>query len=177
MKLEVIARDNRTDADTQALYELNQAVYPPDASRDGSERVEWSSSMWSVFVRDDQQKLVSHIGMVTRAAKCDDTPVFIGGVGGVQTHPDARGRGYAGHGMQKAAAYLRDELKVDFSLLVCRDRLMPYYVKFGWQRFDGDVLIIQSSGKIKLVFDNIMLLAGTKPIPQCGVIDLCGKPW
>lgn len=177
MKHKIKAVSDLTVTELEEITTLSRAVYPPDGPRDGAEHKEWSRSMWCVLIRDGDDKLVSYIGLVTRDVTCDHTDMFIGGVGGVKTHPDARGRGYAGYGLQQVGAYLKDVLKVDFSLLVCSDRLVSYYGKFGWQPFAGDMLVEQFSEKVKFTFANPMVLAGTKPIPPCNVIDLCGKPW
>lgn len=177
MQVEIKMKDQLTETEMQEMSEFSHAVYPPDMPDDGAGSIEWSSSEWSVLIRDDNETLVSRMGLITRQAKCDDTDVFIGGIGGVATHPNARRQGYAGFGLKHAAQTLRDQLKVDFSLLVCRDALIPYYGKFGWTLFEGDMLVDQSSGKTKFTYNKPMLIAGTKPIPQCNVIDLCGKPW
>ena len=177
MQVEIKARDSLTDLESEELTDLGKAVFPPDTPPSEASRIQWSNSEWSVLIRDDNDVLVSYMGLIIRQAMCDDTPVFIGRIGGVKTHPDARGKGYAGFGLKKSAEVLRKELKVDFSLLVCRDELIPYYQKFGWQAFKGDMLIDQASGKTKFTFNKPMLIEGVKPIPQCSVIDLCGKPW
>lgn len=177
MQVEIKARDSLTELELTELENLSKAVYPPDMPDDGSESIEWANSEWRVMIRDIDDVLISYMGLITRQAKCDDTPVFMGGIGGVKTRPDARGNGYAGYGLKKSAEFLCNELKVDFSLLVCRDGLIPYYGKLGWQQFEGDMLVDQSSGKVKFMFANPMILAGVKPLPQCGVIDFCGKPW
>ena len=177
MDIEIKEKNSLTDQESEEIRELGKAVYPPDTPDDGASLIQWSNSLWSVLIRDDDKRLVSYMGLITRQAKCDDRSVFIGGIGGVKTHPEARGQGYAGHGIKKSGEFLREEIKVDFSLLVCRDALIPYYGKLSWQQFKGDMLVDQSTGKVKFLFANPMLLEGVKPIPQCSVIDLCGKPW
>jgi len=176
--MNIKAVEHLTEDELVELETLSHAVYPPNENRvDGSAEIQWSKSEWSVLIRDDDDVLISYMGLITRQAKCDNAPVFIGGIGGVKTHPDARGKGYAGYGLKKSAELLHNHLKVDFSLLVCSDALIPYYGRFGWQRFKGDMLVDQASGKVKFTFAIPMLLKGVKPIPECRVIDLCGKPW
>ena len=177
MRVEIKQKENLIDSELEELRVFKEAVYPPDTRSAEALQIEWSDSMWTVFIRDDNDKLVSYMGLITRDAKFDGDSFFIGGIGGVATHPDARRQGYAGFGLKKSAEVLRNELKVDFSLLVCRDELIPYYQKFGWIHFKGDMMVDQSSGKTKFTFNKPMLLEGIKPIPQCDTIDLCGKPW
>lgn len=179
MQIDIRERAELDEAEWDALRALDHAVYPPKPAKpnEAQPQVEWVDGTWLVLVWDDNQQLVSTVGMLTRQGLCDDTAYLIGGIGSVQTHPDARRQGYARTALRHAAEFLREELEVDFSLLVCRDELIPYYGGLGWQFFDGDILVNQSSGQTLFTFDKPMLMAGTKPLPTCDVIDLCGKPW
>jgi aminoglycoside 2'-N-acetyltransferase I len=179
MRVEIKQKDNLTNSEKAELQNFREAVYPPDPSPNDTEasQIEWSGSKWALFIRDNNDRLVSYMGLITRQVKCDDGSFFIGGIGGVATHPDERRQGYAGFGLEQSAQYLREELQVDFSLLVCRDELIPYYQKFGWQLFTGDMMVDQSSGKTKFTFNKPMLIESVRTIPQCDIIDLCGKPW
>ena len=178
MRVEIKARADLTDDESMALTNLSHAVYPPDEEfDDGASQIQWSGSMWRVLLWDDNEELVTHIGMLTRYGLCDKASVLIGGMGGVHTHPKSRRKGYAGIALGHAAKFLRDEQHVDFSLLVCRDGLIPYYARFGWQCFVGEMLVQQESGQVKFTYNKPMVLAGNKPVPECDVIDLCGKPW
>lgn len=178
MRVTIKAVDDLTVDETVALDTLSHAVYPPNVIRvDGSAQIQWSSSMWRILLWDETETLVSHIGILTRQVFCDDEPYVIGGIGGVKTHPNERGKGYAGIGLRHATQFMTEDCKVDFSLLVCRDGLIPYYQKFGWQPFKGDMMVDQLSGKTKFTFNKPMLIEGVKSIPACSVIDVCGKPW
>lgn len=177
MKIDIKPKTEFTEGDQTALQELSHAVYPPDdPTVEDVSMIQWSGSTWGAFIRDANQ-LVAYIGMLVRQGKCDDRPVLIGGIGGVKSHPEVRGKGYASAGMKEAGAFLTQVQKVDFSLLVCRDELIPYYGRLGWQAFDGEMLVDQISGKVKFTFNKPMLLAGVNPIPDCAIIDLCGNPW
>jgi predicted GNAT family N-acyltransferase len=178
MRVDIKQREDLTENETIALIELSHAVYPPDETRvDGSAQIQWSDSMWSILLWDDNDNLVTHIGMLTRQVMCDNDAYFIGGIGGVKTHPDARGKGYAGIGMVHATKYLHEECNVDFSLLVCSDEMIKYYQKFGWKPFKGDMMVQQTIGLTKFTFNKPMLITGKKAVPECSVIDVCGKPW
>lgn len=69
-----------------------------------------------MLVSTPEQELVSHVGLLVRAAILDGAPVKIGGIGSVKTHPRAEGRGYASAGLRRAASALNDDHKVAFSL-------------------------------------------------------------
>ena len=178
MRLELLARNELTDAQDAALDALMEAVYPPETNADNPiHQIQWVGSMWRVLVWNDDDILVSHIGILTREGTVDDEAVLIGGIGGVQTHPDARRRGYAGAGMKRAVAFLTEDRAVDFSLLVCRDELLPYYGGLGWQHFRGEFLVEQFSETVPFTFNEPMVIAGRRAAPGGGVIDLCGSPW
>ena len=90
----------------------------------------------------------SPVGMLVRAGTLDGTPVMIGGIGGVKTHPQARGQGYASAAMRCAAAALHDAHHVAFSLLVCQAHLLPFYQRLGWLPLAGRLLVEQPGGSI-----------------------------
>lgn len=176
MHIEVLIRDQFTPVQVDALKDLAGAVYPPGHS-DDSDTVEWAQTEWRVLVWNDEGQLVSHAGVLVRDARYNHQAVRLGGVGGVLTHPNSRGQGYAGTALKRAALLLNEELAVDFSLLVCRDVLVPYYQRFGWLLFDGDVFVTQSGKRTRFTFNQAMLLAGCRSAPLDGVIDLRGLPW
>ena len=103
---------------------------------------------------------------------------WLGGIGGVATLPDWRRHGYAGAAMRTAAEFMRNELRVEFGLLICGDQMLPYYCKLGWQLIAGPLMFDQPKGKT--TFDastKIMVLPSRKHDWPPGVIDLCGPPW
>ena len=51
---------------------------------------------------------------------------------GVLTHPDYRGRGCAGQLLQRAIDDARAQGRMGL-VLTCKDRLVPYYARFGFQ--------------------------------------------
>lgn len=178
MRSSIQPKKELPEADRQALRTLTRAVYPPDETADDPEnQIAWADTTWSVLVWDDQENLVSHVGAVARTGLYDGKSVLIGGIGGVKTAPSARGNGYAGAGLLCATEYLRDVSKVDFLLLVCRAELLDFYGRFGWQHFDGVLLVEQPAGKVQFTTNESMVLAGIEDAPQGGILDLCGMPW
>lgn len=171
------ALDDFSESDGQALRDLKEAVYPPDeeAAWEGASR-EWSAPQWGVFVRGDQGQLVSYTGVVRREGTWDGNPVTIGGVGGVATHPDHRGRGYAALGMGRALDFLAGN-DTDFALLVCRDELVDYYARLGWAEFEGEVVVTQFGEPETFSFNRVMVGDLINKAPTSGTIDLKGPPW
>ena len=182
MQIEIRPKDRLTEDQQQALKGLSRAVYPPDAvattaASASKPQIQWAPTTWSVLIWGDQANLVSYVGALTRQAKYNDKAVLLGGIGSVKTHPKARGRGYAGAGIVRASEFLRGKCEVAFSLLVCREELLVYYQRFGWQHFTGDVFVEQPSGRTKFTFNEPMVLSGGEEAPLNGVLDLCGMPW
>ena len=167
-----------SDDERAALKALTAAVYPPDvfAASPGRD-LTWASPDYSVLVSNSEGELVSHVGIVVRAGSLNDTPVRIGGVGSVKTHPQAEGRGYASAGLRRAAAVLHHDHQVAFSLLVCQEHLLPFYGRLGWLTFSGRLVVEQPTGRTVFSINSPMVLAGQRPAPQDGVIDLNGLPW
>jgi predicted GNAT family N-acyltransferase len=178
MRLEIKATAQLNDDETHALKALSVAVYPPKpgAAKNPSP-IKWARPQWRILIRDAEDQLVSHVGVLTRLGAGDDIEFLIGGIGGVMTHPAQRGRGYASAGIQRATDFLRREMGVDFSLLVCRADLMAYYQRLGWSAFAGDTLVRQNSIKSIFTWNEVMVIAAAQALPSCRVLDLCGLPW
>jgi hypothetical protein len=66
---------------------------------------------------------------------------------------------------------------VAFSLLVCREHLLPFYERLGWRVFPGRVLVQQPGGPMEFTLNRPMVLPGRSPAPRDGVLDLDGPPW
>jgi hypothetical protein len=161
-----------------ALKALTAAVYPPDVvAASPGRHLTWAAPEYSVLIACPEGRLVAHVGIVVREGFLDDTPVRIGGIGGVKTHPSARGRGHATAGLRRAASALTADHRVAFSLLVCQDHLVPFYARLGWAAFSGRLLVEQPGGRTVFTVNRPMVLAGLRPAPREGTIDLDGPPW
>jgi GNAT superfamily N-acetyltransferase len=166
-----------TQAETLARRALGEAVYPhstPD--NDPTLAREWDRPEWGVMVTEESGGLVSYTGIVLRHGTVDGDDVVIGGIGGVATHPDHRGRGYAPLGMSRALDFLLAR-KADFALLVCRDELVDYYTALGWRLFAGTVLNTQHGEPEVFTFNNVMVGDLVATAPRDGTIDLHGPAW
>jgi GNAT superfamily N-acetyltransferase len=122
-------------------------------------------------------RLIAHAGILVREGTLDGVPVKLGGIGGVKTHPQAQGRGYASAALRRAATALHDDHHVAFSLLVCQAHLLPFYGRLGWLPFSGRLVVEQPGGAIIFTINRPMVLPGLLSAPQEGVIDLRGLLW
>lgn len=165
-----------TDRERAGLTRMKTAVYPPDEHADwpGGER-EWAAPGWMVLVTVDGE-IVSCTGIVLTEAEVRGEAVVVGGVGGIATHPEHRGHGYAAISVDKAIDWMRDH-GAGFALLVCRDALVPYYGSRGWQLFEGTLMVRQFGEPEKFTFNEVMVRPVCGEAPTSGVIDLLGPPW
>ncbi|OKH55869.1 hypothetical protein NIES2130_26020 [Scytonema sp. HK-05] len=129
-----------------------------------------------MLVWDNSGQVVSHIGIVTREATLDGASIRIGGIGRVMTSPKAQGQGYASAALRHAAAFF-DECSVAFALLVCRQDLVPFYTRLGWESFNGTLLVEQPGGTVPFTANEPMVLPVRGKAPREGTIDLRGLPW
>jgi GNAT superfamily N-acetyltransferase len=120
--------------------------------------------------------VVSHTAVLKHHATANGAPALIGGIGGVVTIPSVQGRGYAAALVRHAADFLRDEWAVDFALLFCIDRMVPYYGRLGWRNVMCEVLIDQPAGRQRCPF-NVMTLPFNAKFAVIDSIDLRSAPW
>ncbi|HEU4367385.1 MAG TPA: GNAT family N-acetyltransferase [Methylomirabilota bacterium] len=178
MRLDLKPAARLNDDERAALEALTAAVYPPDVvAASPGRHITWAPPDYSVLVWTDEGELVSHVGLLVRHGTLNGTHVRMGGVGSVKTHPRAEGRGYASAGLRRAATALHDEHQVAFSVLVCRDHLLPFYNRLGWFTFRGQLVVDQPAGRAVFTLNRPMVLPGVGSAPEDGLIDLHGPPW
>ncbi len=177
MNIEFITRDQLLNLHLETFNQLRAAVYPPEvlATLPGTQ-FEWAAPQWSVLVWDEDE-LVSLVGLITREILSNGQKKLIGGIGGVMTHPETQGKGYASHAMREAAKIFDSEFGVAFALLFCRLHLVKFYGGLGWKPFEGQVFVEQSKGKIEFSANGAMVLDVKQQAPLHGVLDLNGLPW
>jgi aminoglycoside 2'-N-acetyltransferase I len=178
-QLDVKLVSAQTMEEREALRALTTIVYPPAAraADPAQETIAWASPEWGIPVWDDAGALVGYVGIVAREATLDGRAVRVGGIGGVKTHPAARGQGHARAALGRAAAFMADELGAAFGLLVCREELLAFYGALGWRPFAGTMLVEQPDGRVPFTFNRAMVLPLREPAPLAGTLDLCGLPW
>jgi GNAT superfamily N-acetyltransferase len=177
MKWELHRAGDLTAGQRSALQVLSVAVYPPEVSAEWPGRViEWTPAQWALVGWEDDVALC-HAGVVLREALLNGGPVKAGGIGGVKTHPDVRGRGFATTAMRLALDFFREQGDVDFGLLVCEPALVPVYERLGWHRFPGELLVRQRGATVPFTLNLPMTTPVRLSGPLAGNIDLQGPPW
>lgn len=78
--------------------------------------------------------------------------------------------------MGRALDFLLGE-EASFALLVCRDDLVGYYSRLGWQLFAGTTLDTQFGDTEVFTFNNVMVGNVAGRAPRSGTLDLQGPAW
>jgi aminoglycoside 2'-N-acetyltransferase I len=161
----------------QAIGALSAAVYPPEviATLPGID-LAWARPQRSLLVWDDG-RLVAHVGVVVRDVLLDGQIVRIGGIGGVMTHPEAQGKGFARAAMRRAQDVFASDPAIVFALLVCPSSRVSFYERLDWRRFGGRLLVAQPAGAIAFTVNAVLVRPIHGIAPQTGTLDLCGLPW
>jgi GNAT superfamily N-acetyltransferase len=178
MKLELRPVAELTAEEQAALRSLSLAVYPPeDAATWPGRAIEWAPAQWSVIGWNAEGAALCHVGIILREARWNGRPVRVGGIGGVKTHPASRGRGFASAAVQVALDFFRNQDNVDFALLVCEPRLVPFYERLSWRCFQGELMVTQQQSRVPFTFNLPMTLPIRLQEALSGTIDLLGPPW
>jgi GNAT superfamily N-acetyltransferase len=136
----------------------------------------WAPTDWRVMLRVDRQ-LAATLEIIDRLATVGDQWVHLAGIGGVATRPSWQGRGLGTEMMQRVTSFMREVVNAEFGLLICADRLIPFYARLGWHMVAGPLLFDQPEmGKIVFPGNTLALPLAGKPFPP-GPIDLRGLPW
>ena len=124
-----------------------------------------------------EKDLVGRIGILKRTILVDGEEWHVGGISGVIVRKAWRSHGISKRITKEACDFIRDQLKVDFGLLFCRDELIPLYQECGWDVIRTKTIFSQSTGKSTHPRDFLMMqeLSGKK-WPK-GEVDLNGLPW
>jgi hypothetical protein len=177
MDIEYESTDLLSDRQKNGIAGLRSAVYPPEvlATLPGK-LFTWASPEWSVLLWDENE-LVSRVGLVVREVASNGETKTIGGIGGVMTHPEREGKGYASTAMREAAKLFDEKFGVDFALLFCRPHLVEFYKRLQWKPYLGQVFVEQPQGRFDFSASGPMVLDVIEHAPVNGTLDLNGLPW
>jgi aminoglycoside 2'-N-acetyltransferase I len=173
------------DASWPRVEPLMDSVYPPDVMEKLSWRhIKWAHADLRVLIDAPEESdeetvkpgLACHVGIYFRTVNWNGRKVDIGGIGGVATREDCRGRGYAGLALGAAVQTLRDHEAVRFALLFCEPHNFAFYQARGWHPFAGEIYAEQPSGRIRFDVTSPFVFDISRA-PRDGTIDLCGLPW
>jgi aminoglycoside 2'-N-acetyltransferase I len=165
------------DAAWPLAQPLLDAVWPPEiVARLASAGIVFAHADLRVLVQAEAGDVVCHVGIYRREVTWNGRKMRAGGIGGVATRADSRGRGYASIALNAAIATLKDEGSTDFALLFCEPHNAAFYVGRGFKPFDGEIYCEQPGGRVR--FDAIApFVHDVRRAPRQGTIDLCGLAW
>lgn len=136
---------------------------------------QWAEPAWYVLALSDST-LIGRVGIVERNSSINGYFLEIAGITGVITAVEWRGRGVGTAMLRRAAEFVHTQLEISYGLLLCRSKVVPFYVKLGWKIIDGPTTFDQPYGKAVFPRLTMILECGEKQWPK-GPIDLCGLPW
>lgn len=159
-----------TDEERRTLFEWGQNIF-------GVEDMlfRWRPKDWHFLVENDGQVL-SHVGVLKTTVRVKQQDIAVGGIGGVVSVPEAQGRGHVHAAMSRAAEFMRDHLQVEFGMLFCLQRLMPFYERQSWHLLDDIVEFDQPTGKVVSPFCVMALPLADRQWPA-GKVELGDWPW
>src|SRR5918993_610567 len=135
MSVEIRLADRLSDGERRALFEWGE-----DPFSLGALKIRWRPKELH-FVVEAAGRAVSHVGLLRHTVAVGGRPVTVGGVGGVITVGEAQGSGYANLALERAPAFMRDELDGEVGFLFCRDPLVPFYERHGWHLIAAPVTV------------------------------------
>jgi GNAT superfamily N-acetyltransferase len=171
-----IAIEILPDEGWDKVAHINKLVYPPE----NPITAVWASLQWADadqrFVALKNGEAVSHVGLFFRDGLRSGKPASIAGIGGVMTHPAHQKHGYARR-LLKLAYEEMQRKNIDFALLICESKNIPFYEQQGWQVFGGHMIHQQGGKSLNWTLSPVMVRDVAKRAPRGGMIDLRGLPW
>jgi GNAT superfamily N-acetyltransferase len=162
--------DKVSDEERRELFGWGEDIFVVEGLN-----LRWRSKDLHLFV-DVDGRPVTHVGLLQHTISVDGRPVKVGGVGAVVTALASHGKGYASHAMRYVKTLMCEEWGVDFGLLFCRDQLVSFYERLGWQLLKVPVEIEQPSGTTTFPLNVMVLPCRAEAWPE-GRVNLNGLPW
>ena len=120
------------------------------------EKLPWGHVKWAhadlrvlIDAPQDGGGLACHVGIYFRTVTWNGRKVHVGGIGGVATREDCRGRGYASLALNAAVQTMRDHEAVKFAMLFCEPHNFAFYQARGWHPFTGEIYAEQPEGRVR----------------------------
>jgi predicted GNAT family N-acyltransferase len=168
--MEIRVEANLSDEERRHIFDWGEDIYGADHLN-----LQWRPKDLHILA-DVDGRAETHVGLLQHSITVGDSSVKVCGVGGVVTALESQGKGYASHAMRYAGNFMCREWRVDFGLLFCRDPLVPFYERFGWQKLKEPVEIEQPSGVIQSPMNVMILTCRAAGWPE-GRVKLNSFPW
>lgn len=170
MTFEIRVADELTEAERRALFGWSENVFGVE---DGL--YSWRPKERHIVV-EAEGRAISHVGLLLDTVRAGEESVEVAGVGAVVTVPEVQGKGYSQLAMRRALSVARDEMEVDFGMLFCLERLVPFYAKQGWRLVEDECVVEQGCERVRFPFRVMVFQLGEREWPA-GRIETSGLPW
>jgi aminoglycoside 2'-N-acetyltransferase I len=126
--------------------------------------------------------LAAHVGFQRRVIGVGGQDITVAGTGGVLVDEQSRGTGLGGRAMHHAQQVMRDEARVCFGFLGCRQEVVPFYASVGWVRIHATERCLSRLHQATVVVSEegphlvCTAMRDAYEWPH-GDIDLRGTPW
>lgn len=127
---------------------------------------------------------VAHVGFQRRRIHVGAREVVVAGTGGVLVHPAHRSDGVGRRVMSRAQSAMRDDDRVEFGYLGCREEVVQFYERTGWSRIhalERHASVTDPHANVTSVAGPILVFAATtgaqRQVWPHGDVDLRGTPW
>jgi len=137
--------------------------------------IEHDKPRWYALARFENI-FIGRCGILNRKIMVGNHPMRVSGISGLTILPEWRRMGIANLILNQAETFITQELKTEYSLLICRDETAPFYLKRGWERIDSATYFAQNSGMYRFKKTTMIFRCVHRQWPP-GDIDLCGLPW
>ena len=132
--------------------------------------------MQRYLLRYVEGQLVAKAGVLELQLWLRGEGVQVGGVGGVITAPAHRKQGHATGLLKDVDDYLCSQVKVQYGMLFCREALIPFYNRLGWEPLAETITFQQPGGPVVCPFPTMILSCCKRPWPK-GSVNLKSEPW
>lgn len=136
-------------------------------------RIQWpglnaSTALWPPFadpslhfLLTDGDLLIAHAATRIRAIIHNNITYQIAGLSTVFTYPDYRGQGHGQRIIQVVTDHIRAS-GADCAMLFCGDRILPLYIRLGWQHLPTARIMYGTPPALKT--DNHILMLFLSPV-------------
>ena len=127
-------------------------------------------------------RIIAHVGFQARLISVGTADIVVAGTGGVLVDAEHRSTGLGSRVMAAAETAMREDHRIRFGYLGCREEVVPFYESTGWRRIRAVERATSRTDHAGIVTsdDSPLLIcpvnARFSEWPQ-GEIDLHGTPW
>lgn len=125
-------RDVRDDEIDELIDHMDLVFNIPPERMEMAYRHDSTVRLHQVKVAVEDGRIVSAVRVANRPVRIGEVRVEMGGIGGVSTHPDYRGRGYCTAVLEAQIEYMQQQ-EYDISMLFTG--IVGFYRRLGWYSF------------------------------------------